>query len=182
MAACDRFSPGNAGLAALLNTMGSVTGRAQSSVRTRISERLALVVVTAAVLAAGDLWVKAVVATPPWDVHQRSSGWVALSLLVLVALLALAAVPSRAVAIAAGVMMGGVIGNLVSARLDGNRVPNPFLLGDRTTGIAFNLADVFVLTGNLLLVVTLIVVTIRNRHRLLPPRSWEHALRRRLRS
>jgi Signal peptidase (SPase) II len=150
--------------------------------RKQLSERLLLVVVPAAVLAAADLGVKASVATPPWDLHQRSTAWFALSLLVLAALLALAAVPSRAVAVAAGVMSGGVIGNLVSARLDGNRVPNPLLLGDHANGVAFNLADVFVLIGNLLLVVTLMAVAIRNRHRLLPPRAWEHAVRRRLRS
>ena len=159
--------------------MGAVE---RASRRKRISERLALVVTTAAVLAAADLAVKASVATPAWDVHQRSSAWVALSLLVLVSLVALAVVPSRAVSIAAGVMMAGVVGNLVSARLDGNRVPNPLLLGDHTNGIAFNLADVFVLAGNLLLVATLAAVTIRNRHRLLPPRAWEHAVRRRLRA
>lgn len=159
--------------------MGSMDGR---TTRERISERLFLVVGTAVVLAAADLAVKASIATPPWYWHQRSSGWVALSIVVLVALLALAAVPSRAVAVAAGVMMGGVIGNLVSARLDDNRVPNPFLLGDHRNGIAFNLADVFVLSGNLLLVATLMAVTIRNRHRLVPPREWELALRRRMRS
>ena len=159
--------------------MGLMQGPHQPSARERFSERLFLVVVSAAVLAAADLSVKASVPTPPWYFHQRSSAWVALSLGVLIFLLALAAVPSRAVAIAAGVMGGGVIGNLISARLDGNRVPNPFLLGDRTNGIAFNLADLFVLSGNLLLVVALIAVTIRSRHRLLPPRDWKHALRRR---
>jgi Signal peptidase (SPase) II len=153
-----------------------------SRVRKQRSERLLLMVVPAVLLAAADLVVKASVASLPWDVHQRSTAWVALSLFVLVALLALAFVPSRGVAVAAGVMMGGVLGNLISARLDGNRVPNPLLLGDHVNGIAFNLADVFVLSGNVLLVVTLMVVTIRNRHRLIPPRAWEHELRRRLRS
>lgn len=153
---------------------------AKPSSREQFAARLALVVASAVALAAVDLSVKASIATAPWYLHQRSSAWVALSVVVLAFLFALAVVPSRAVAIAAGVMAGGVIGNVVSARLDGNRVPNPFLLGDHTNGIAFNLADVFVLTGNLLLVVALMAVAISNRHRLLPPRAWEQALRRRL--
>jgi hypothetical protein len=150
--------------------------------RNQVSERLLLVVVPAAALAGADLIVKATVATQWWDFHQRSSAWVALSAFLLVAALGLALVPSRAVALAAGVMSGGVIGNLVSARVDGNRVPNPIVIGTHVNGIAFNLADVFFLLGNLLLMATLIAVTLRNRDRLIPPRQWERALRRRLRS
>ena len=78
-------------------------------------------------------------------------------------------------------MSGGVIGNLVSARLNGNRVPNPLVIGDYGRGFAFNAADVFFLLGNLLLMTSLIVMTIRNRHRLAPPRAWESALLRQLR-
>ena len=55
------------------------------------------------------------------------------------------------VAVAAGVMSAGAIGNLISARLDGNRVPNPLVIGNYERGFAFNLADVFFLAGNLLL-------------------------------
>jgi hypothetical protein len=148
----------------------------------RITERLFLVVAPASTLAVADLIVKATVATPPWDFHTRSRAWVALSIVLLLASLLLAFVPSRWVAIAAGVMSGGVLGNLVSARLDGNRVPNPIMVGDYMNGVAFNLADVFFLVGNLLLMATLIGVTLRNRRRLIPPRAWERALRERLRS
>ena len=75
-------------------------------------------------------------------------------------------------AVAAGVMSGGVLGNLVSARLDGGRVPNPLMLGE---ALAFNLADVFFLVGNFALMAALMVVTVRHRRQL-------HAFRRRLRS
>jgi lipoprotein signal peptidase len=146
------------------------------------SERLLLIVVPAAVLAGADLVVKTTVGTALWDFHQRSPAWVALSAVLLVGALPLALVPSRAVALAAGVMSAGVLGNLVSARLDGNKVPNPFLIGDYTNGFAFNLADVFFVVGNLLLMAALISTTLRNRERLIPPRQWERALRRRLRS
>src|SRR5438552_4037721 len=94
-----------------------------------LPERLLLVVVPAGLLAAADLTMKATVATRMWDFHQRSGGWVALSAVLLVGALALTFVPSRAVALSAGVMSGGVVGNLVSARVDGNRVPNPIMIG-----------------------------------------------------
>jgi len=141
-------------------------------VRERASERLFLVVGPAAVLALTDLAVKATVATPPWDYHQRSGAWVVLSVAVLFGSVGLVFVPSAAVAVAAGVMSGGVIGNLVSARLDGGRVPNPLTVGN---ALAFNLADVFFLVGNSALMAALIVVTFQNRERL-------HAFRRRMRS
>jgi lipoprotein signal peptidase len=72
-----------------------------------------------------------------------------------------------------------VLGNLLSARANDNRVPNPLVLGDYTNGIAFNAADVFILTGNLLLMFSLMVVTIQHRERLIPPRRWKAALQRR---
>jgi hypothetical protein len=150
--------------------------------RERIAERALLIVVPAVTLALADLIVKATLTTPPWSFHARSHAWVVLCVFLLVGALLLAFVPSRAVALAAGVLSGGVLGNLVSARLEGNRVPNPFVIGDYTGGIAFNLADVFVVTGNLLLAVALMTVTLQNRSRLIPPRAWERALRERLRS
>jgi len=144
-----------------------------------ISQRLLLVAVPAAALAAIDLAVKATVPTAWWAFHHRSHAWVVLSLVLLLGAGALAFVPSRWVALAAGVMSGGVIGNVVSARLDHDWVPNPLTIGSYRQGIAFNLADVFFLAGNLLLMAALIVVTLRNRDRLLPPRAWQRALRRR---
>jgi lipoprotein signal peptidase len=140
------------------------------------------VVVGAAARAPPDLIVKANVATPWWAFHHRSHAWVVLSLGLFAGVLLLAMVRSRAVALAAGVMCGGVLGNLVSARRDHNWVPNPLTVGSYQDGVAFNLADVFFLVGNLLLMTTLIVVTVRNRDRLIPPRQWERALRRRLRN
>lgn len=149
--------------------------------RERVSERLLLVVGPAAALAAADLVVKATVATQQWDFHQRSAGWLALSGVLLIGALALSLVPSRAVALAAGVMSGGVVGNLVSARIDGNKVPNPIMIGSYRNGIAFNLADIFILLGIFALMITLMRVTLSNRDRLIPPRQWERALRRRVR-
>ena len=147
----------------------------------RASSRLLLIVVPAVALASADLIVKATVATPWWAFHHRSDGWVALGVAFLVGACALALVPSRAVALAAGITSGGVIGNLASARANANRVPNPFVIGAYAHGIAFNLADVFILLGNALLMTALIVTAVRHRHRLAPPRAWERALLRQLR-
>lgn len=133
-------------------------------------ERLLLVLVAAAVLAALDLMVKLTLPTPQWTLHQRSETWFVLSIGLLFGAAALARIPSRAVAAAAGVMSGGVLGNVISASWDDNRVPNPLVVGDQVTGIAFNFADVAILLGNLLLMVTLAAVAIRNRDRLIPPR------------
>lgn len=144
------------------------------------SDRLLLFAAPAVVLVAVDQVVKATVSTPVWAFHHRSYGWVALSIAVLVGAFFLTLVPSRAVAVAAGVMSAGAIGNLISARLDGNWVPNPLVIGDYQRGIAFNLADVFFLVGNMLLMSALIVMLVRRRDRLAPPRAWERALLRQL--
>lgn len=143
--------------------------------RERVSERLLLIVVPAAALAAADLAVKETTGTALWYLHQRSGAWVGLSAVLLVGALALALVPSWAVALAAGVMSGGVLGNLISARLDGNRVPNPFLIGGYGYSVAFNLADVFFLVGDLLLIAALIHVTLRHRRRLPATRDLARA-------
>jgi hypothetical protein len=147
----------------------------------RWSDRLFVFVAPAVVLVSVDQIVKATVNTPLWAFHHRSYGWVALSIAVLVGAFFLTLVPSRAVAVAAGVMSAGAIGNLISARLDGNWVPNPLVIGDYQRGIAFNLADVFFLVGNMLLMTALIVMLVRRRDRLAPPRAWERALLRQLR-
>lgn|SRR5215210_5795806 len=142
----------------------------------RASDRLFLIVAPAAVLASVDLVVKFKVPTELWAYHRRSDAWVALSVALLFAAWSLALVRSRAVAIAAGVMCGGVIGNLVSARADGNWVPNPLVIADYGRLVAFNLADVFFVVGELLLMATLMVVVMRSRQ---SPLLSPVALRRR---
>ena len=135
------------------------------------SSRLLLVVGPAAALASVDQIVKATMHTPWWAFHHRSAGWVILSMALLIGAVLLALVPSRLVAVAAGVMSGGALGNLVSARWDGNWVPNPLVIDPYGHGFAFNLADVFFMLGNLLLMTALIVFTVHHRERLAPPRA-----------
>ncbi len=115
----------------------------------RASDRLFLIAVPAAALASVDLFVKLKVPTESWAFHQRSQAWVVLSVVLLFGASSLVLVRSRAVALAAGVMCGGVIGNLVSARADGNWVPNPLVITNYDLTIAFNLADVFFVVGEL---------------------------------
>jgi hypothetical protein len=129
-------------------------------------ERLLVLLVVAISLAAIDLYVKFTVATPPWALHQRSDLWFFGSCLLMLGSFAFARLPSNTVTIAAGIFNGGILGNLLSASTDHLEVPNPILIGQRTGGVAFNLADAFILTGNLMLMVSLCVLTIRYRDRL----------------
>jgi hypothetical protein len=144
--------------------------------------RTLTVLVLAVPLAAADLAHKAVVETPFWAYHVRSGGWVVLSLGVLAGCLLLARVPSLVVAVGAGILAGGVAGNVGSALTSEQGVHNPIVLETDSHVIALNLADVFTLTGIALLMSSLVVVSVRNRERLLPPRSFVRALRRRVSS
>ena len=59
-------------------------------------------------------------------------------------------------------------------------MPNPLVISSYERGLAFNLADVFFLAGNVLLMASLIAMIVRRRDRLAPPRAWERALLRQL--
>lgn len=128
-------------------------------------QRLLTLLVIAATLALVDQYVKLKLPTQTWAVHHRSDLWFLGSCLLLMALMPLARLPSNIVTAAAGIFAGGVLGNLISAGADGLEVPNPLVIGSRT-GVAFNLADTFVLTGNVMLMASLIVLTLRYRDRL----------------
>src|SRR5205823_3772120 len=82
--------------------------------------------------------------------------------ILVVAVLA-ARLPSRLFAVGAGVLAAGLLGNLVSAVAHGGVVANPFVVGD----VAFNLADVLVLGGLVLVAVAAMRLAVRFRH-LLP--------------
>ncbi len=145
--------------------------------------RVAIVLGFALPLAAIDLSWKSIATTPEWAYHQRSLGWLALSLVLLAATLAATRVPSVVAPAAAGIMAGGVLGNALSAMANDLRVPDPIIATTSNAVIAFNPADVFTTIGTLTLTVALSVSLIRNRH-LLPTRQeaaarWGRALHRR---
>jgi lipoprotein signal peptidase len=141
------------------------------------SERLLALLMIATTLAAVDQWVKVFVSTPVWAVHHRSDAWFVGSCAIIIAILPLTRLPSRGVAVAAGVFAGGVLGNLISAGSDGLSVPNPIIIMHGMGGIAFNPADTFILAGNLALMTTLICVCVRYREELALWRSARRAAR-----
>jgi hypothetical protein len=146
--------------------------------------RIGIMLCVALPLATLDLAVKATEPTEPWAYHQRSYGWLALSIVLLAGMVAIATIPSLLVAPAAGILAAGVLGNGLSAAWNGMAVPNPLVLDFDRALVAFNLADVWALSGICLLVLTLGVWLIRNRHALPPPQEVrshrDGAFRRRL--
>jgi hypothetical protein len=126
-------------------------------------ERKAAVLAVALPLAAADLVWKRVATTPDWAYHPRGIGWLLLSLgLVAVPLLLAPRLPLR-VALVAGVMVGGVLGNVLSAAWNGLRVPDPIIVLFEHGVIAFNLADVFTSVGILALTGALAVALVHRR-------------------
>jgi hypothetical protein len=117
-------------------------------------------------LAGLDLAVKATLPTPYWAYHQRSYGWVALCCALLVALVLLTRLPSRVIPPAAGVLAAGVVGNGLSAAWSDLHVPNPLVVERGRAVFAFNLADLYVLGGLVLVTVTVGTWLIVNRHAL----------------
>jgi lipoprotein signal peptidase len=130
------------------------------------SERLLALLVIATGLAAVDQWVKLTVPTPLWAIHHRSDLWFFGSCVVLIAMLPLTRLPSRALSIAAGILCGGVLGNLLSASTGGLDVPNPIIVMHGVGGVAFNPADAFIEAGNVALIATLVCIALRRREEL----------------
>jgi lipoprotein signal peptidase len=102
------------------------------------------------------------------DFHHARSQLVALVMAaVIVALVVLVPrIPSDAAAVGAGIACGGALGNLISLLAWSQGVPDPLVLGDAGRGIAFNLADLFAVTGDALLLCAAVLYGIRNRARL----------------
>jgi hypothetical protein len=126
-------------------------------------QRLLVLWLLATTLACFDLWLNVLLPSPDWALHHRSALWAVGCALVLAAVVPLTRVRSSAVTVGAGVFAGGVLGNLISGASDHLVVPNPLLLQMGSGGIAFNLADAFILTGNLILMISLCALAVRHR-------------------
>src|SRR3982751_5797979 len=78
-------------------------------------------------------------------------------------------VPSNTAAIGAGVACGGALGNLISLFAWARRVPDPLMITSGVHAVAFNLADLFALAGDALLLSAIALYGLRNRGRLAEP-------------
>lgn len=129
-----------------------------------------VLVFTAGLVAAVDLAHKAVALHGPEPVvgHERPIGFI-LAGATAATIWAIAIVLARSVpiALAGGIAVGGAVANLTSLALWPSfaGVPDPLVAGR----IAFNVADVAVGAGLVLVVATTVVFAVRNRSRLREP-------------
>ncbi len=130
-----------------------------------VSLRRALLVSTASVFAAIDLLHKTFTQT---EFHHPRPQFVALIMAGVIAALVVLVprIPSTAAALGAGIACGGALGNFVSLLAWSQGVPDPLVLVGRTHALAFNLADLFALTGDGLLVSAAVLYGLRHRERL----------------
>ena len=77
--------------------------------------------------------------------------------------------PSNVAAVGAGVACGGALGNLVSLLAWAQGVPDPFVITGATHGLAFNLADVFAVGGDSLLLSVVVLLGLQRRAALREP-------------
>jgi lipoprotein signal peptidase len=130
--------------------------------------RQAILVSTAVVFATVDLVHKTLA---PAEVHHARTPFVALLMGALVAALVVLVprIPSNAAAIGAGIACGGALGNLVSLLAWTQGVPDPLVVVGDTHALAFNLADVFALAGDGLLLSAAVLHGLRHRETLREP-------------
>jgi len=129
-----------------------------------VNLRRAVLVAIAVSFAAVDLVHKSFAAA---NYHHARTPFAALVMGgVIVALVVLVPrISSNAAAVGAGIACGGALGNLVSLLAWSGGVPDPLVIG-RTTGVALNLADLFAVSGDMLLLSAVAVHGVRHRHEL----------------
>jgi lipoprotein signal peptidase len=101
----------------------------------------------------------------PAEFHHARSTFAALVMVALVTGLVVLVprIPSNAAALGAGIACGGALGNFVSLLAWSQGVPDPLVVAGATHGVAFNLADLFAVGGDALLLSAAAVYGVRNR-------------------
>jgi lipoprotein signal peptidase len=102
------------------------------------------------------------------EFHHARAPFVTLVIAALIVALVVVVprVPSDAAAIGAGIACGGALGNLISLLAWSQGVPDPLVVAGSMRGVAFNLADLFALGGDALLLSAIVLHGTRNRGRL----------------
>jgi lipoprotein signal peptidase len=127
--------------------------------------RRTLLVCIAASFAAIDLAHKSFTRT---EFHHARTPLIALIMAAVIAALVILVprVPSNAAACGAGIACGGALGNFISLLAWSQGVPDPLVFSGTHHGVAFNLADLFAITGDALLLSAVVLYGIRHRVRL----------------
>jgi lipoprotein signal peptidase len=133
-----------------------------------VHTRRALLVCTALVFAAIDLVHKSLSYA---EFHHARTPYVTLVMGALITALVVLVprLPSNAAAVGAGIACGGALGNLVSLLAWTQGVPDPFVISGATHALAFNLADVFAVGGDSILLSMVILLGLRRRTALREP-------------
>jgi len=127
-----------------------------------VQARRALLICTALVFAAIDLLHKTLTYA---QFHHARTPYVTLVMGALIAALVVLVprLPSNVAAIGAGIACGGALGNLVSLLAWTQGVPDPFVVAGATHGLAFNLADLFAVGGDSVLLSVVILLGLQRR-------------------
>jgi lipoprotein signal peptidase len=133
-----------------------------------MQSRRLLLVCTALVFAAIDLVHKSFAYA---EFHHARTPYVTLLMGALIAALVVLVprLPSNVAVVGAGIACGGALGNLVSLLAWTQGVPDPFVIEGATHGLAFNLADLFAVGGDSLLLSVVILLGLRRRAALRQP-------------
>jgi len=127
-----------------------------------VQARRAIVICTAVVFAAIDLVHKLLTNA---EFHHARTPYVTLVMGALIAALVILVprLPSNVAAVGAGIACGGALGNLVSLLAWSNGVPDPLVVTGATHGLAFNLADLFAVGGDSVLLSVVILLGLQRR-------------------
>jgi lipoprotein signal peptidase len=127
-----------------------------------VQSRRAILVCTAILCATIDLVHKTLTYA---EFHHARTPYVGIVMGALIAALVVLVprLPSTLAAVGAGIACGGALGNLVSLLAWTQGVPDPFVIAGATHGLAFNLADLFAVGGDSVLLSVVILLGLQRR-------------------